>query len=324
VKRRLLLGCGMLAAALLAAQPALAEPPVITATPPVMKTGATITFEATPADPADAWDLDGDGVADKIGSPVTWAYGQPGPVTVTLYAPDGQRTMPIQLIGPSASFVSYPAAPIAGEPVQFVYSSHEATDEIEWDLNGDGLFTDAKGALATTTFALPGTYAVSLGVTGIEEPPPPAHSTSTQLVKVIAPPGPVRPSAARPHIMSPFPVVRITGKVGRKGARIKRLTVRAPYGATVRIRCRGGGCPFRRSSRTLALAGKAKTPSKTIRIKRLEHRLLHGGASIKVFVSRQGEIGKYTRFLIRKGKAPRRTDLCLDPGSTSPSECPTS
>jgi hypothetical protein len=315
----------VLTAALLAAQPALADPPVITATPAVMKTGATITFEATPADPGDAWDLDGDGVADKVGSPVTWAYGQPGPVTVTLYAPDGQQaTKPIQLIGPSASFVSYPAAPVAGEPVQFVYSSHEATAAIEWDVNGDGLFTDAQGALATTTFALPGTYAVSLAVTGIEEPPPPARSTATQLVKVIAPPGPVRPSRARPRIMSPFPVVRIAGKIGGKGALIKRLTVRAPYGSTVRIRCRGGGGPFRRSSRTLVLAGKAKTPSKTVRIKRLEHRLLRGGASIKVFVSRQGEIGKYTRFLIRKGKAPRRTDLCLAPGATSPSECPTS
>jgi hypothetical protein len=260
VKCRLLLGCGVLATALLAAQPAHADPPVITATPPVMKTGATITFEATPPNAADAWDLDGDGAADKIGSPVTWAYGQPGPVTVTLYSPDGQRTMPVQLIGPSASFVSFPAAPVAGEPVQFVYSSHEATAGLEWDLNGDGLFTDAKGALATTTFALPGTYAVSLAVTGIEEPPPPAHSTSTQLIKVIAPPGPVRPSRARPHIMSPFPVVRISGKLDRKGALIKRLTVRAPYGATVRIRCRGGGCPFRRSSRTLVLAGKASRP----------------------------------------------------------------
>jgi hypothetical protein len=124
--------------------------------------------------------------------------------------------------------------------------------------------------------------------------------------------------------MSPFPVVRITGKVSKKGARIKRLTVRAPYGATVRIRCRGKGCPFRRTSRTLAAAGKAKTPSKTVRIKRLEHRLLRGGASVKVFVSRQGELGKYTRFLIRKSKPPRRTDLCLEPGATEPSECPAS
>jgi hypothetical protein len=41
-----------------------------------------------------------------------------------------------------------------------------------------------------------------------------------------------------------------------------------------------------------------------------------------VMVSRQGEIGKYTRFLIRRGKPPRRTDLCLVSGSTEPTECP--
>jgi hypothetical protein len=124
--------------------------------------------------------------------------------------------------------------------------------------------------------------------------------------------------------MSPFPVVRITGKVSKKGARIKRLTVRAPFGATINIRCRGKGCPFRKTSRTLALAGKVKSPSTTIRIKRLEGRFLRGGASIKVLVSRRGEVGKYTKFRIRKGKPPVRTDLCVAPTATEPNECPAS
>jgi hypothetical protein len=123
--------------------------------------------------------------------------------------------------------------------------------------------------------------------------------------------------------MSPFPVVRISGKVGPKGALIRRLTIRAPSGATVAIRCRGRGCPFRRADRKVALAG-TKTTSKTIRVRKLERRLLHGGASIKILVSRPGEIGKYTRFKIRTGKAPIRTDLCLEPGSTAPKECPSS
>jgi hypothetical protein len=89
------------------------------------------------------------------------------------------------------------------------------------------------------------------------------------------------------------------------------------------VRCRGRGCPFRRTSRTLARAG-AKGPARTVRIKKLERRLLHGGASVKVLVSRQGEIGKYTRFKIRRSKPPLRTDLCLSPGSTAPVECPSS
>jgi hypothetical protein len=124
--------------------------------------------------------------------------------------------------------------------------------------------------------------------------------------------------------MSPFPVVRITGKVTKKGARIKRLTVRAPYGSTVAVRCRGRSCPFRRSNRKVTLTGSAKGPAKTVRVRRLEHRLLRGGASIKVLVSRPGEIGKYTRFRIRGGQPPVRSDMCLTPGSTVPKECPSS
>jgi hypothetical protein len=320
--KRLLLGLCALTTCAFGAQTAFADPAFITSpAETVIRTGATVTFEATPSDPSDVWDLDGDGITDKTGSPVTWAYPGPGPVTVTLTSPDGQATKTLQLIGPSAAFLYYPAAPIAGQPVQFVYTPREATGPIEWDLNGDGAFGDATGASATTTFAVPGTYAVSLHVTGIEEePPPPSRSTSTQLVNVSPPGSSVASKQLR--LMSPFPVVRITGKVVRGGARIKSLTVQAPYGATVRVRCRGRGCPFHGSSKTLALVGKAKTPSKTLRIKKLEHRLLRAGASIKVLVSRSGEVGKYTRFLIRRGKPPRRTDLCLLPGVTEPAECP--
>ena len=50
----------------------------------------------------------------------------PGPaVTVTLSAPDGVTTKTIQVLGPSADFVSFPAAPVIGQPVQFIYSQRE-------------------------------------------------------------------------------------------------------------------------------------------------------------------------------------------------------
>jgi hypothetical protein len=324
VKHRLLLVCGLCLWAL-SAQPAYADPVMTSPGETVLRTGAVTTFEAAPSDPGYTWDLDGDGVTDKTGSPVTWAYPRPGPVTVTVRAPNGQgeTTKELQIVGPSPDFLYFPASPLAGQPIQFVYSSHEATEAIEWDLDGDGQFEDARGAFATTTFALPGTYAVSVRVTGIEEPPPPARSTSTQLVNVSPAGSPLTNQGKRQfRLMSPFPVVRITGKVLRRGALIKSLTIRAPYGATVKVRCRGRGCPFRRSSRTLARVGKAKGPAKTIRIKKLSRRVLRGGASIKVLVSRPGEIGKYTRFLIRRGKPPRRTDLCLLSGMSEPIECP--
>jgi hypothetical protein len=42
---------------------------------------------------------------------------------------------------------------------------------------------------------------------------------------------------------------------------------------------------------------------------------------IEVYVTKPGMIGKFTRFTIRKGKAPSRIDRCLMPGSTKPVRC---
>jgi hypothetical protein len=287
------------------------------------KTGQLIKFTATTVASDYSWDLNGDGIyGDKTGNPVTWSYNQPGPVNVGVRAPDesNQSVQTVQIDGPPATFVTFPPAPLAGDPVTFVYSSTQATpvdSPPAWDLNGDGQYGDAYGSTASRTFPAPGLYAVGLEVTDLDG----AISTSTQLISVHAPPSGSRSGRQQIGLMSPFPVVRISGRVSSKGARIKHLTIRAPFGSTVMIRCRGRGCPFRRRNQTLALAG-AKTPSKTIRVKKLEHRLLRGGASLKILITRQGEIGKYTRFKIVTGKVPIRTDLCLVPGSTKPEECP--
>jgi hypothetical protein len=324
-----LLCFGMLATALIAPARAAAADFSITPSGSVsgvttVKTGTLLTFEALPAsDPADSWDLDGNGVVgDQMGSPVTWAYATPGPVSITLNAPDGQVTRMIQVLGPAADFHTSPATPVVGQPVSFVYSQRQDVAAIEWDLNGDKAFVDAFGPIAGTAFPVPGTYAVSLRVSNLDEPP--ARSTSTQLINVVPPPAARSGGQVALRLMSPFPVVRITGKVSRRGARIKRLTVRAPDRATVGVRCRGRSCPFRRTNQTVKLAASSKSPSKTIRVKQLERKLLRGGTSIKVLVSRPGEVGKYTRFKIRSGKSPLRVDLCLTPGSTVPKECPSS
>jgi PKD repeat protein len=324
-----LLCFGMLATALIApAGAAAADFSVMPSTSvggvTTVKTGTLLTFEAQPAaDTSDSWDLDGNGVAgDQMGSPVTWAYTTPGPVTITLNAPDGSVTRAIQVLGPAADFHTSPATPVVGQPVSFVYSQRQDVAAIEWDLNGDETFADAFGPVAGRTFPAPGTYAVSLRVTNLDDPP--ARSTSTQLISVVPPPA-LRSGVPVPlRLMSPFPVVRITGKVTKRGARIKRLTVRAPDRATVAVRCRGRSCPFRRTNQTVKLAATSESPSKTVRVKQLERRLLRGGTSIKVLVSRQGEVGKYTRFKIRSGKSPIRDDSCLTPGSTAPKECPSS
>ena len=113
--------------------------------------------------------------------------------------------------------------------------------------------------------------------------------------------------------MSPFPVVRIAGTVLPEGALIDVLSVRAPRGSQIRVRCAGKGCPV----------GSVATTSATrlVRFRKFERRL-RAGIRITVFVRQANRIGKYTRFLIRAGEPPKRVDLCLLPTRRSPGRCP--
>jgi hypothetical protein len=51
-------------------------------------------------------------------------------------------------------------------------------------------------------------------------------------------------------------------------------------------------------------------------------RFLRAGTILKVSIRKRGEIGKYTRWLIRGGKLPKRKDLCLYPGKKKGKRCP--
>jgi hypothetical protein len=119
------------------------------------------------------------------------------------------------------------------------------------------------------------------------------------------------PVAARPPVLDPFPVVRIRGRATQRGARITLLTVRAPRGARVRVGCSGTGCPIQRWAHTAALT----------RVRAFEHEL-PAGVRLTVTVTQRGRIGKYTAFVIRRGRPPLRRDRCLYPGSARPRSCP--
>jgi hypothetical protein len=109
--------------------------------------------------------------------------------------------------------------------------------------------------------------------------------------------------------LRPFPVVRIAGSSVKGGTYIKLLRVTAPRGTTVVVSCRGKGCPLRRQS---------FHPG---RIRKLE-RFLHAGAVVTIRATRAGYVGKYVRLVIRSRAAPERTDTCLLPGRTRPTQCP--
>jgi hypothetical protein len=154
---------------------------------------------------------------------------------------------------------------------------------------------------------IPFRFGVSLwtaSVYGPSETPPTAPT----------PPAPSPPAGSTDGVrglIRPFPVVRIKGSTTETGARIDVLSVRAPKKARIRVRCRGFTCPNRVRKRD---GGRR-------RIGELE-RALAAGTVVTVRVMRPGKFGKYTRFVIRRGRPPERTDRCLRGTDRAPVPCP--
>jgi hypothetical protein len=112
--------------------------------------------------------------------------------------------------------------------------------------------------------------------------------------------------------IDPFPSVRISGRFTRSRTKLTRVTINAPGGARIGVRCKGRGCPYRRKAIAVKL----------VRVRALQ-RNYRPGATIEIRVTQPRTIGKYTRVKTRRGKAPLRIDRCLMPGSTRPVRCPT-
>ena len=112
--------------------------------------------------------------------------------------------------------------------------------------------------------------------------------------------------------ITPFPVVRISGRFTRSGTQLTRVIINARGGARIGVDCTGSGCPYRRKAIAVKL----------VRVRALQ-RSYRPGATIEIRVTQPRTIGKYTRIKTRRGKAPLRIDRCLTPGSTRPVRCPT-
>jgi PKD repeat protein len=212
---------------------------------------------------------------------------------------------------PDASFSFSPEDPRAGQPVRFESSSCDPDGRLvrqAWDLDGDGAYDDAEGPVATQTFLASGANSVGLEVTAAGG----ATDTQRRNVMVNTEYALPRPDASR--LMTPYPVLRLAGRLTRSGARVRVLSVlRAPVCALVEVSCRGKSCPVKRAS---GYVGRGP-----LRFRRFERRL-RAGTVLTVRVSKNALIGKLTQFTIRKDIAPRRRDRCLRPGQRAGSPCP--
>jgi hypothetical protein len=91
------------------------------------------------------------------------------------------------------------------------------------------------------------------------------------------------------------------------GVRVRSLSVAAPRGAAVQVRCRRH-CAFSRS-RTVRTG--------SVRFDELRGRRLPAGAQLEIFVTKKRSIGSYIRYTMTRGNF-KRVVRCLRPGSRTP------
>jgi PKD repeat protein len=306
--------------------------------PAAPATGQAVVFKSTAKDPDGSiatveWDFTGDNIFEATGKEVTTSFKTPGVQTVQhrVTADRGASAVTSRAIAiggrpPVAAFTFTPPSPNPGDRVTFFSTASDPDNQIveqAWDLDNDGSFNDGFGPTAARNFPAAGPYTVRLRVTdegGLS-------TIGSVTLAVGSFPQAALFSRGMP-LLNPFPIVRLVGTIGRRGARLRRLLVTMPSGASMTVRCNGRGCPFRRTTRAaslppeLQLAPVARTAA-LVRVKRLERRLLRVGTTIRIYITKPNEIGKYTRFKIRRGRAPSRIDRCLVPGAPAPLRCST-
>jgi PKD domain-containing protein len=293
-------------------------------------------------------------IASTSSGSTTITFGTAGMWHVTLEVTDSamqkalrRRTIvvsnapPLPNVPPNTpSFTFSPGNPKAGDTVTLTGSATDPDGRIEsidWDFNSDGIY-DATGATVQRTFQRPGDYTVTVKATDnrgdskssfqtifISDPgsttgSPPSTGSNPGTSNSGSPPTATTPGGqgqARQmaRLLNPFPRIRLSGTVIGSITTIRLLTVKAPKGATVRVRCRGSGCP-----RSLA-SSVARDSSRAMRVPRFERRL-RAGAKLEIYVTRKNRIGSYTRFTIRRGAAPRRYEGCVRSYPHKPVKCP--
>jgi hypothetical protein len=308
-RRRLLTVGALVLAALLvpAAASRAAAVASFSYSPAAPLTGQTVTLTSTSTGTvtSETWDLDNNGFCDDAeGHSIQRAFPTAGQYGIWLCVNNSSKqlqTITVLNRPPTASFTYSPADPVIGQPVTLTSTSLDPDGPLvgeDWAL---GVLGNASATTVTRSWSVPGVYPVTLQVTDRNG----AGAAATRWI-------PIHHKPLR--LLSPFPVVRLVGRVTAKGTEVKLLTVQAPRGARVSVRCHGRACPYRR-------AGARSRGA--VKFRRLQ-RLLPAGTVLELSVTKRGTIGKYTRFRIRDGHSPARVDRCLKAGAKRPTRCPSS
>ena len=234
--------------------------------------------------------------------------GRSEPVTLTVTNPPViAAATAAPHVSPVASFIWFPPVPATGEAVTLISTSTDSSVPITgfaWALTGTGPFQVA-GNVLTTSFSTPGGHVVQLRVTNVSG----LSSLASDTINVVTP---------RAFLMQPFPVVRIAGTETAFGIKLRLLKVQQlPAGAQITVRCKGRGCPIKSITRVAESNKQGVAP---VEFRRFE-RALRSGVTLEILVSKPGEIGKYTRFVVRRGMMPERVDMCLDRAGITPLVC---
>jgi PKD repeat protein len=290
--------------------------------------GQEVLFRSFSYDPGGtalfyAWDTDGDGFDDGTGDTATRTFTSAGVHQVRLQVTDADgishtATRAVSVAPapadplPVAQFAVSPTEPEVGEQVSLRSFSYDPNGEVSsqrWDLDGDGDFDEnVHGRTAFTVFSQAGERIVRLEVRDSRG----GVQTETETI-VVKPQSEDVFTSSGLKLMNPFPVVRLAGSVYPRGVRVRTLEAKAPRRSTVTVLCAGKSCPSKK------IVKKAKR--KPVRFKSMT-RFLREGTLLSVSVRKSGQIGKYTRWLIRGGKLPKRKDLCLYPNRRKAARCP--
>jgi PKD domain len=274
-------------------------------------TSAPSVSASHPVIVATQWDLAyaaiGNFSIDRSGPSTVTSFATPGPHTVAVKATEtgggfaiAQATIPVNA-PPAAGFNVSTDKPIEGKKVTFTSTSSDPDGPLvkqEWDLNNDGKY-ERSGGVVSTTKLKKGKPTIRLRVTDSKG----ATAVASQKIKV--------------DLRDPVEVRRRIFFARREwGVLLVRLEVKVPSKTTVKVSCKGSGCP--RGS----FVKRSGKKGATLRFTKL-HGSLRAGAKVVVLTTRTGYVSGYDTYVVRRGfRPPLLKERCKVSVNGKPIRCP--